>query len=68
MQLIDFCISVIMETDAFLEMRLQGLLEVGLLQEVTDEATNNRGALMITYTILGVPYSIYSIMGPQTLF
>ena len=68
MQLIDFCISVIMETDAFLEMRLQGLLEVGLLQEVIDKATNNRGALMITYIILGVPYSIYSIMGPQTFF
>ena len=26
------------------------------------------GALIITYTILGVPYYIYSIMGPETLF
>ena len=29
----------------------------------------NIGALMITYTILGVPYYIFfSIMGPQSLF
>ena len=26
------------------------------------------GALIITYTILGVSYHSYSIMGPQTLF
>ena len=26
------------------------------------------GALIITYTILGVPYYDYSIMGPETLF
>ena len=26
------------------------------------------GALMITYTILGVPYYSYRIMGPKTLF
>ena len=30
--------------------------------------TSNIGALMITYTILGVPYSNYSILGPETLF
>ena len=26
------------------------------------------GALIITYTILGVPHYTYSIMGPKTLF
>ena len=26
------------------------------------------GALIITYTILGVPYYKYTIMGPKTLF
>ena len=28
----------------------------------------NIGALIMTYTILGVPYCDYSPMGPQTLF
>ena len=28
----------------------------------------NVGAQIITHTILGVPYYIYSIMGPRTLF
>ena len=27
-----------------------------------------KGALIITYTILGVPYYDSSIMGPETLF
>ena len=26
------------------------------------------GALIVTYTILGVPYYKYSIMGPKTVF
>ena len=29
---------------------------------------HNIGALIITYTILAVPYYNYSIMGPKTLF
>ena len=29
---------------------------------------SNMGALVITHTILGVPYYSYSIMGPKTLF
>ena len=28
----------------------------------------NRGAYIVTNTIVGVPYYNYSIMGPQTLF
>ena len=31
-------------------------------------ASGNIEALMITYTILGVPYHNYGIMGPKTLF
>ena len=31
-------------------------------------ASGNIAALMITYTILGVPYHNYGIMGPKTLF
>ena len=29
---------------------------------------DNIGAVMVTYTILGVPYYNYSRMGPKTLF
>ena len=32
------------------------------------KAESNKGALIITYTILVVPYYNCSIMGPQTLF
>ena len=31
-------------------------------------SATNIGALMITYTILGVSYYNHSIMGPKTLF
>ena len=33
-----------------------------------DATVSNIGALIITYTILGVPYYIYSIIGPKILF
>ena len=48
---------------------LAGLLIGGFepLSPVTPQALHsNIGALIITYTILGVPYYNYSIMGPKT--
>ena len=33
-----------------------------------EQTNSNLGASIITYIILGAPYYIYSIMGPETLF
>ena len=34
----------------------------------TERTASDIGAQIITYTILGVPYCKYNIMGPKTLF
>ena len=41
---------------------------VGAVAALVRMISRNVGPLIITYTILGVPYSFHSIMGPNTLF
>ena len=48
-----------------------GVLVVGFLvyrASFSAHASGSIGALIITHTVLGVPYYIYNIVGPKTLF